>query len=180
MGLLNNLLIDMLIREYPDTYQTLPLPPGNLELNNQSPFAHACIKIIESKRHVVLSIGSELLESFVKFDPIVILTCPHGVCSGGDYEPTGLSTSDGLLEYFQLEQAENTVNQIRNDFGPFISGIASGSNLGEIYYQVCTLINNNSYKRIDWSEIKPERQRSGFGPLSQSSDLLDSLAKYST
>ena len=181
VGVLNNLLVEMFIREYPDTYQTLlTLPPGVLELGNNSLFSTACMNIIASKKHVLIAIGPELLQSFIGLNPIVIVTYPVGVRTGSDMEAKSLSTSDGLLDASQLEQGQITANQIRNDFGIDISGIASGTNLGEIFYQVHSIINDNSYKKIIWSDKAPERKSKGFGPLSESSDLLETLTKVSS
>ncbi|KAI6650661.1 hypothetical protein LOD99_7711 [Oopsacas minuta] len=177
VGALNNFLADILIQERPDTYQTLtPLPPGNFELSSNSPFAIACTNIVASKKHVLLAIGPDLLSSFLNLNlnPIVIVTYPVGLRTGGDVDPT--SSSDGLLDASQLDQAQTTANQIRNEFGIFISGVASGSNLGEIYYQVCVLINENSYKKIDWCDMEPERKPFA---LSESYDFLDSFNKKS-
>ena len=179
-GVLNSLLVEMFINEYPDTYQTLvTLPPGYLEGSNNSFFAKACMNIIASKKHVLIAIGPELIPTFKELSPIIIVTYPVGVRTGSDMNPKCLSTSEGLLTASQLEEGQITANQIRNEFGIHISGIASGTNLGEMYYQVYSIIHANSFKKIVWSETAPEKRSKGFGPLSESSDLLETLGKVS-
>ena len=170
----------MFIHEYPDTYQTLlTLPPGVLEVGNNSIFSTACKNIIASKKHVLIAIVPELIPSFLDLNPIVVVTYPVGVRAGSDTDARPLSASDGLLTAFQLDEGQISANQIRNEFGIHISGIASGTNLGEMFYQVYSIIDASSFKKIVWSDKPPERISKGFGPLSQSSDLLETLSKVS-
>ena len=125
---------------------------------------------------MLLAIGPELLHAFFPHNTystvlshIVITINPIAVHTGGDTEaPSGI---DGLLDPSQLDQAQQIVNQARNDFPLHISGVASGSNLGEIYYEVCSLISENSCKKITWSETEPERKHTFT--LSQSYDCLE-------
>ena len=168
------MLVDILLCERPDTYQTLiTLPPGEFDFSNNSPFVNACRDILSSKRHVLLAIGPELLSAFFPtvLSCIVIAINPTGVHTSGDIDAA--SGIDGLLDPSQLEQAQQITNQVRNDFPLHISGVASGSNLGEIYYEVCSLISENSCKKIIWSEEEPERKHNTF-TLSESYDCLDS------
>lgn len=172
------MLVDILIRERPDTYQTLiVLPPGEFDFSNDSPFANACRNILSSKRHVLLAIEPELLSAFFPrntnstvLSHIVIAINPTGVHTGGDADD--VSGIDGLLDPTQLEQAQQIAIQVRNDFPLHISGVASGSNLGEIYYEVCSLISENSCKKIIWNEAEPERKHNIF-TLSESYDCLE-------
>ena len=129
---------------------------GHFNQNLYGTTARAVRDVLDAQRHCILSVSPQSIPRLEQagLSPIVILLHPNSanaLLELPEYQDTRYTQLDDFSRQLELS------NQINEEYGDQLTGVAKGDNIGEILYSVTNIINANSYK-IEWIPVKFETQ----------------------